>query len=90
MDELTTDKAMRLWKKLQAAGLIDDHYQPLVSRSKAAMMADAMATHLGIRERRWKVFEDLWKRRGMCSDYVRAFNQHQAYQFQDTLKKLIN
>ena len=89
-DELATDEAMRLWKKLQEAGYVDANYQPLVSRTMAAMIADAMATHLGIQERRWKVFEDLWKRRGMSSDYARAFNQHQAYQFQDILKNLIN
>ena len=89
-DELATDEAMRLWKKLQDAGYVDANYQPLVSRTMAAMIADAMATHLGIQERRWKVFEDLWKRRGMSSDYARAFNQHQAYQFQDILKNLIN
>ena len=89
-DELATDEAMRLWKKLQDAGYVDANYQPLVSRTMAAMIADAIATHLGIQERRWKVFEDLWHRRGICSDYARAFNQQQAYQFQDILKNLIN
>ena len=89
-DELATDEAMRLWQKLQEAGYVDANYQPTISRTMAAMIADAMATHLGIQERRWKVFEDLWKRRGMSSDYARAFNQHQAYQFQDILKNLIN
>lgn len=87
-DELATDEAMRLWKKLQEAGYVDANYQPLVSRTMAALLADAMATHLGIEEK-WKTFETLWKRRNMRSDYNRAFTQQQSLGFQEILKNLI-
>ena len=87
-DELATDEAMRLWKKLQDAGYVDANYQPLVSRPMAALMADSMATHLGIQEK-WKIFETLWKRRNMRSDYNRAFTQQQSLGFQEILKNLI-
>lgn len=53
---LATDEAMTLWKKAQAAGWVDANYQPLISRTQAALLADAMAERLGIREK-WKTSE---------------------------------
>lgn len=85
--ELSTPKAMALWKKAQAVGYVDDNYQPLISRTQSALLADAMAERLGIREK-WKVFETLWNRKNMRSDYTRAMNQLQSLDFQDELKRL--
>ena len=87
LDELATDKAMVLWKKAQQAGYVDEHYQPLLSRTQAALLADAMAERLGIKEK-WKVFEGLWRRRNMYRDYYDAMNQDQTYMFLDKLKEL--
>ena len=87
-DELATDKAMVLWKKAQQAGYVDENYQPLLSRTQAALMADAMAERLGIKEK-WKVFEALWNRKYMRSDYNLALTQQQSYDFQDELKQLL-
>ena len=42
---LATDKAMGLWEKAQQAGYVDENYQPLLSRSQAALLADAAAGH---------------------------------------------
>ena len=84
---LRTDKAMAPWRKAQAAGWIDDSYQPLLSRTQAALLADAMAERLGIKEK-WKVFEGLWNRKYMRSDYNLALTQQQTYEFQDELKRL--
>ena len=86
-DELATDKAMVLWKKAQQAGYVDENYQPLLSRTQAALLADAMAERLGIKEK-WKVFEALWNRKYMRSDYNLALTQQQSYDFQDELKQL--
>ena len=86
-DELATDKAMVLWKKAQQAGYVDENYQPLLSRTQAALLADAMAERLGIKEK-WKVFEALWNRKNMYHDYYRAMEQQQSLAFQDTLKQL--
>ena len=88
-DVLVTDEAMALWKKTQAAGWIDANYQPLISRTQAALLADAMAERLGIKEK-WKVFGDLWKRNNMRGDYTRAMNQRQSLSFQDKLKWLFS
>ena len=86
-DELATDEAMALWRKAQQAGYVNEHYQPLLSRTQAALLADAMAERLGIKEK-WKVFEALWHRKYMRSDYNLALTQQQTYEFQDELKRL--
>ena len=86
-DVLATDKAMELWRKAQRAGYVDEHFQPLISRTQAALLADAVAERLGIKEK-WKVFEGLWNRNNMYNDYYRAMNQQQSLTFQDKLKQL--
>ena len=52
LQQKTYDKV----KQLQAAGWVDANYQPLISRTQAALLADAMAERLGIREK-WKTSE---------------------------------
>ena len=86
---LAIPEAMSLWRKVQSAGYVDEHYQPTVSRTQAALLADAMAERLGIKEK-WKVFEGLWKRNNMRGDYTRAMNQRQSLGFQDKLKRLFS
>ena len=86
-DELATDKAMVLWQKAQDAGYVDANYQPLISRTQAALLADAMAERLGIKEK-WKVFEGLWNRKYMRSDYNLALTRKGSLDFQDELKRL--
>lgn len=86
--ELSTDEAMVLWKKAQKAGFVDEHYQPLISRTQAAVLAHAMAQILGIKNK-WKVFETLWKRKGMYRDYYQALDQKQSLVFQDKIKELL-
>ena len=85
-EALSTDEAMVLWEKAQAAGWIDGNYLPLISRTQAALLADAMAERLGIKEK-WKVFEAFWHRKYMRSDYNLALTQQQTYEFQDELKQ---
>ena len=84
---LATDEAMILWQKAQQAGYVDDRYQPLLSRTQSALLADAMAERLGIKEK-WKVFEGLWNRKNMYRDYYKALNLQQSLAFQDEIKRL--
>ena len=86
-EALSTEEAMALWKKVQRAGYVDADYQPLISRTLSALLADAMAERLGIREK-WKVFEALWNRKNMYRDYYKALNLRQSLAFQDEIKKL--
>ena len=83
---LSTDKAMALWKKAQDAGSVDENYQPQISRTQAAILAFTMAEILEIRAK-WKVFENLWNRHNMRSDYNTALSQRKNLDFQDELKK---
>ena len=84
---LRTDKAMVLWQKAQDAGYVDANYQPLISRTQAALLADAIAERLGIKEK-WKVFEGLWNRKYMRSDYNLALTRMKSFNFLDKLKEL--
>ena len=85
--ELATDKAMVRGKKAQEAGYVDENFQPLISRAQAALLADTMADRLGIKEK-WKVFEGLWNRKYMRSDYNLALTRKRTLDFQDELKRL--
>ena len=85
---LATDEAMTLWKKAQTAGWVDANYQPLISRTQSALLADAIAERLGIREK-WKTFETLWNRKNMRSDYNLALRQQQSLDFLTELKRMI-
>lgn len=85
---LRTPEAMTLWKKAQSMGYVDANYQPLISRTQAALLADAMAKSLGIEEK-WKVFEVLWNRKNMYRDYYKALNLKRSLAFQDEIKRLL-
>ena len=84
---LATPEAMILWQKAHQAGYVDGRYQPLISRTQSALLADAMAERLGIKEK-WKVFETLWNRKYMRSDYNLALTRKRSLDFQDELKRL--
>ena len=77
-----------LWQKVKDAGLVDKAGQPTVSRTEAALLADTLATKLGIRNK-WKTFEALWHRNNMRGDYNTALNQNKSLAFQDKLKNLL-
>ena len=87
-EPLATPEAMVLWQKAQQAGYVNEHFQPLLSRTLAALLADAMAERLGIKEK-WKVFEGLWNRKNMYKDLYDAFNQKQSLAFLDKLKVVL-
>ena len=84
---LATQEAQELWQKAQNAGYVNEKFQPKLSRTKAALLAYAMASKLGIRNK-WRVFETLWCRQNMYQDYYDAVNQQQSLDFQDDLKAL--
>ena len=86
-EPLATPEAMVLWQKAQQAGYVNEHFQPLLSRTLAALLADTMAARLGIKEK-WKVFEGLWHRKYMRSDYNLALTRKRSLYFQDELKRL--
>lgn len=76
------------WKKVQKAGWVDADGQPTVSRTEAALIADMLATKLGIANK-WKFFEKLWRRNNMRGDYNTALEQNKSLAFQDKIKKIL-
>ena len=86
-EPLATPEAMALWQKAQQAGYVNEHFQPLLSRTQAAMLAYEMTKLLGIRHK-WRIFEAFWNRKNMRGDYNDALNQRQTLAFQDSIKAL--
>lgn len=87
-EALASEEAMALWEKMQAAGYIDEDFQPTVSRSLSAIIADETARRLGIKEK-WKIFETLWHRRNMYRDYYKALDLQQTLTFRDKIRRII-
>ena len=85
--ELCTPFAMRIWKLLQEDEKVDENYQPLVSRTKAAVMAGWFFTQLDM-DIQWPLFEKLWDRKSMRSDHSKAMKQKNTAEFQDELKRI--
>lgn len=87
-DALGSEKARRLWDAAQNVGWVDEHWQPMLSRTLSAVLADRMATLLDIRDK-WKAFEDFWTRKNMRSDYNEALNQKQYGEFYEKMLRII-
>ena len=85
---LDTPRARELWQKAIAEGWVNEQLQPLLSRPMAALMADRMAEVLDIAHK-WKLFEQLWHRNNMRSDYNTALEQKKSLLFQEKLKNIL-
>ena len=83
--DLATPEAMVLWQKAQQAGYVNEHFQPLLSRTLSAILAFEMAKRLAIKDK-WKIFEAFWNRRNMYRDYYTSLNQNQSLEFREKLK----
>lgn len=85
---LDTPRARELWQKAIAEGWVNEQLRPLLSRPMAALMADRMAEVLDIAHK-WKLFEQLWHRNNMRSDYNTALEQKKSLLFQEKLKNIL-
>lgn len=87
--ELKTEKAMELWQKAQEAELVDENYQPTISKPLSAVMAHEMAVRLKLKQN-WKPFKTLWKRTDPYRDYWEACDQKQTLKFIDKLREIFD
>lgn len=86
--QLSTLRAMRLWQRLQQAGLTDAQYQPVgLSRTEMAILAFDMSKLLHIKDM-WVTFGRLWRKKNLRNDYNDALNQRKSLEFRDEVKKL--
>ena len=88
-DVLATPEGRLLLEKAREAGYLDAHYQPKLSNTKSAMLADEIATRLKIRNR-WKVFEQFWNRHDMYKDNYEGRNQKQSLSFLDEIRTVLD
>lgn len=87
-DVLRSDRAVRLWQIALEAGWVDEQWQPRLSRTLSAVLADHMASLLGIRNK-WKTFEAFWHRSNMRGDYNDALEQLQYGKFREKMLRLM-
>ena len=94
--KLSSEKAMRIWRKLQEAGFVDEYFQPIgLTRTEVALLAEQITIQLpdendnllDIKE--WKPYETLWRRKNMKADLRRALTQDKTSEFRDKIKRLL-
>ena len=88
-DALATPEARELLEKARMAGYLDENYQPTISNTMSAILADEIATRLKIRNK-WKVFEQFWNRKNMRNDYNDALYQRKTRDFLDKIKNVLS
>ena len=98
LPKLSTPEAMLMWQRLQAAGYIDENYQPVnLSRPLMAVLADELMAHLSTENERlmgmsskWTYFETLWGTSNMRVDHHHALDRKNASEFRDKIKKILD
>lgn len=95
--KLSSEKAMQIWQKLQEAGLIDEHYQPIgLTRTDVALLAEQITIQLADENdnlldiKEWKPYETLWRRKNMKADLRRALTQDKTSEFRDKIKRIFS
>jgi hypothetical protein len=95
--KLSSEKAMRIWKILIDAGIVDKDYQPIkLSRTMKACLANEIIMRLssetekllGLTEK-WKPFETLWNITGLKSDNYKGTGQNNTTAFKKRLELLL-
>lgn len=87
-EELATAEAMKYWERLQQEGIVDQHFQPLCSRSEMALLAYEMAKRLAI-ENMWSVFGEFWQKKYLSTEYSKAKSLQKRADYLKMLKEKI-
>lgn len=92
-DALFTQKAVKLWEKLRAAGYVDEHYKPIVtsmnSQNKFAVIAAVMGDFLKLKPL-WKRFEKFWEMKNMANKFSQAKADKYYSGFHRDIVRLLN
>ena len=65
------EEAWLLLERARDGGLLDETWQPLVSNTEAALLANTVSSAVW-GERRWRCFEKLWGKNQLQRDYQTA------------------
>ena len=94
--KLSSEKAMRIWRILQQAGIVDEYFQPIgLTRTDVALLAEQITIQLADENdnlldiKEWKPYETLWRRKNMKADLRRALTQDKTSEFRDKIKRLL-
>ena len=86
---LNSPKARMLWRRLIAAGVLDQRLQPLLrSKSDCAVLGNLINEELGI-VGKWKPLEQLWKMTNLSKLYDKAVCRKKFDELNDRFKKII-
>lgn len=74
IEVLTTEQAMVYWRRLMAAGFVDENCQlrPDTSRRQACDIADMFARKMGEEATKWKLFETYWGKKHLAQYKLRS------------------
>ena len=87
-EPLRSRRAMSLWHRLWNARLVDGYLKPLVSRRRAALIADEMSRLLQLKQR-WIFFERLWNMRNLRGDCNKAYSSPSLNAMLDPILKAL-
>lgn len=88
---LATDDARRVMTRLQEAGVLDNHLQPLgLSAAEQGLLAHLLAVRLGVNHV-WKVFAGLWGRNPstLRTAYNHGLDQRKSYGFLERMNEIV-
>lgn len=88
-DALNTPEGRALLEKARMADLLDDKYQPKISNTMSALLAQEIGERLKIRNK-WKVFEQFWNRQDMYKDCYEGHDQKQSTAFLEFIRKALD
>ena len=86
--EWATDRAMRLRERLEEAGLVDEHWQPVgLSLTEKGVLARYVATELGL-DAHWKRLGRLWNMNPetLRKAYCKGMEQRKTLAFWERVK----
>ena len=71
---LTTEQAMVYWRRLMAAGFVDENCQLLstTNRLQTWYIAEIFAEKVGMEDTKWKLFEDCWGVKNLAQYKLRS------------------
>lgn len=77
------------WKKLKAAGVINENGQSKLSRTDGVILAEILLERMG-KSHQWIIFEKMWSRRNMRIDFQDAVNLKKYNGSRDRFLKILN
>lgn len=85
---LRSEKAQALLKKAQAAGWLDASYKFIGEKTKAAVLADEIATQLCLKPR-WKPFEEAWGFTNLRQSLYNTNGTREGGETRDEVRKML-